>query len=213
MFVVFQAAFTAVLSVMLVIGLTGGIGSGKSTVAELFAKLGVDIIDTDAIAHQLTATGELALTTIANLFGQGMLATDGSLNRVKLRHLVFADTSAKKQLEDLLHPLIREQVVQKLAQTTIAPYRMVVVPLLFETGAYQHIVQRSLVVDCPEALQIQRALTRKTINEAEIRAVIAAQCTREQRLAAADDVLANDGDYEILIDKVENLHKKYLALA
>jgi dephospho-CoA kinase len=197
----------------LIIGLTGGIGSGKTTVAEMFSKLGAEIIDTDVIAHQLTAVDQPALASIVALFGTGIMAADGVLDRNKLRHLVFNDASAKKALEDLLHPLIREQVIKTLSQPGSSSYRIVVVPLLFETNAYQRIIQRSLVVDCAEELQLQRALTRGTFSEAEIRAVMAVQCTRQQRLAAADDVIVNDGAYDRLKDEVENLHKKYLSLA
>jgi dephospho-CoA kinase len=197
----------------LIIGLTGGIGSGKSTAAEMFAKLGVDIIDTDAIAHQLTAAGQPALTTIGKLFGKGIMTSDGTLDRIKLRDLVFNDAVARKRLEEFLHPLIREQVITALTQPTSSPYSMVVVPLLFETNAYQHIIHRSLVIDCPEQLQLQRALTRGTINEAAVRAVMAAQYPRQQRLANADDVIVNDGGYEKLKEKVEEMHEKYLSLA
>jgi dephospho-CoA kinase len=197
----------------LVIGLTGGIGSGKSTVAEMFAKLGGNIIDTDVIAHQLTAAGQPALTTIAKLFGKGIMTTDGTLDRIKLRDLVFNNAIARKKLEEFLHPLIREQVSTALTRSNSSPYSMVVVPLLFETKAYQHIIQRSLVIDCPEQLQLQRALTRVTMNEPTIRAVMAAQFPRQQRLAKADDVIVNDGGYEKLKEKVEEMHEKYLSLA
>lgn len=210
--VVFLTA-TRFASMTLVIGLTGGIGSGKSTIAEMFAKLGVDIIDTDTIAHQLTAVGQPALTSIRTLFGKGVMAVDGALDRSKLRHLVFSDATAKKSLENLLHPLIREQVVKTLSQTSSAPYRIVVVPLLFETNAYQNIIQRSLVVDCPEELQVKRAKTRGTLDEAEVRAVISAQCNRKKRLEKADDVITNDGEFKELEVKVKSLHEKYLSLA
>jgi dephospho-CoA kinase len=198
---------------MLVIGLTGGIGSGKSTAAGMFAELGVEMIDTDAIAHQLTAAGQPAVTAIAALFGKDVMSSDTTLDRNKLRHLVFNDAAAKKTLEDFLHPLIREQVVATLSQASSSPYRMVVVPLLFETDAYRHIIQRSLVIDCPEQLQLKRTLTRGTFTDQEIHAVMAAQCTRQQRLAAADDLIVNDGEYEKLKEQVKNLHKKYLSLA
>ena len=198
---------------MLIIGLTGGIGSGKSTVAELFAKHGVAITDTDVIAHQLTAKGQQALVDIAAVFGQDILLDDGNLNRALLRSKVFADTAAKKTLEDILHPRIRLAVAEDLAKPTPAPYRMVVVPLLFETGGYQQLVQRILVVDCPESLQVQRVLTRGLSNEAEIRAIIAAQCSREQRITQADDIIVNDSTQENLAHQVDAMHKKYIVLA
>jgi dephospho-CoA kinase len=197
----------------LIVGLTGGIGSGKSTAAEMFAKLGIGIIDTDVIAHRLTAAGQPALTTIAGLFGKDIITADGMLDRVKLRHLVFNDNAARKALEDFLHPLIRKQVLTILTQPNPSPYRIVVVPLLFETNAYQRIIQRSLVIDCPEELQLKRTLTRGTINEQEVRAVMAAQCPRQLRLARADDVIVNDGEYEKLEQEVERFHEKYLSLA
>jgi dephospho-CoA kinase len=130
-----------------------------------------------------------------------------------MRHLVFSDAVAKKSLEDLLHPLIREQVAKALTQPSSAPYRIVVVPLLFETEAYQNIIQRSLVVDCPEELQVKRTKTRGTFTEKEIRAVISAQCSRKKRLAKADDVIINDDEIMELEVKVMRLHKKYLSLA
>jgi len=197
----------------LIIGLTGGIGSGKSTAAEMFATLGVNVIDTDAIAHQLTAAGQPALTTIGKLFGKYVMTSDGTLDRSKLRDLVFNDAVARKKLEQFLHPLIREQVLSALKQQNSSAYSMVVVPLLFETKAYEHIIQRSLVIDCPEQLQLQRALTRGNINEAAVRAVMAAQYSRLQRLADANDVIVNDGGVEKLKEKVEEMHEKYLSLA
>lgn len=197
----------------LIIGLTGGIGSGKSTVAEMFAKRGADIIDSDAISHQLTASGQPAVARIAKFFGKDIITADGTLDRVKLRRMVFGDAAAKKFLEDLLHPLIREQIVKQLAQKNTAPYRIVVVPLLFETNAYEHVIQRSLVVDCPEDLQLRRATSRGKMNEAEVQAVMATQCTRKQRLDKADDVINNDSGLKELEDKVKNLHEKYLSLA
>ncbi|MCE9633752.1 MAG: dephospho-CoA kinase [Methylophilales bacterium] len=198
---------------MLVIGLTGGIGSGKSTVAELFASLGIAITDTDVIAHQLTAVGQPALEEIASAFGKEILQKDGSLNRPLLRKSVFADVEAKKKLENILHPRIREAVKAELAEATKAPYRIVVVPLLLETGAYEGIINRVLVVDCPEQQQLQRVLARSSLTEAEARAIMATQSSREQRLHRADDVITNDAEQEKLNHQVSELHKKYLTLA
>ncbi len=198
---------------MLVIGLTGGIGSGKSTVAEQFAGLGAAVIDTDLISHQLTATGQPALVEIAAQFGPQYLQADGSLDRTRLRALVFSDNLARKRLEAILHPRIREEVARMLQQPTAAPYHIIVVPLLFETGAYGHLVNRVLVVDCPEALQIQRVMARGKLSEAEVRAILQAQCEREERLARADDVIVNDAGLENLQAQTVDLHKKYIALA
>ncbi|MCX7627971.1 MAG: dephospho-CoA kinase [Methylophilaceae bacterium] len=199
---------------MWVVGLTGGIGSGKSTVASLFAELGVAVTDTDAIAHQLTAPGQPALQAIAQTFGSHYLAPDGTLDRAALRRRVFSDPAAKRTLEALLHPLIRAAVVEVIAHPLAgAPYRMIVVPLLFESRGYTALCQRTLVVDCPEALQIQRAMARSGLSEAEVRAIMATQLPRAQRIALADDVIVNDADLATLAEKVRLLHHDYLRLA
>lgn len=198
---------------MLVVGLTGGIGSGKSTAAELFAQLGAAVTDTDAIARALTAPGHPLLKVIASEFGMQYLTPDGALDRTALRQLVFNDAPAKKVLESILHPLIRQAVAAELAQPTTAPYRIVVVPLLFETGGYADLVQRTLVVDCPEELQIQRTMARSALTEIEVRAVMAEQLPREVRLANADDVIVNDACMENLAKQVGEMHKKYIRLA
>lgn len=198
---------------MLVIGLTGGIGSGKSTVAGLFAQHGVAVTDTDAIAHALTAPGQPALTEIASTLGAGMLLSDGTLDRAALRQHVFDHPDARQTLEAILHPLIRQAVATELAQPIQASYRMIVVPLLFETGEYATLIERSLVVDCPESLQIARAMARSHLMEAEVRAILAAQISRQERLARADDVIINDSSLENLTEKVSQMHKKYISLA
>lgn len=198
---------------MLVVGLTGGIGSGKSTVAEMFASLGVAITDTDVIAHALTAAGQPALTDISAVFGAGMLRPDGTLDRAALRQLVFGNPEAKKTLEAILHPRIRQAVAAELAQPAAAAYRMVVVPLLFEAQGYPALIQRSLAVDCPEPLQIARTMARSRLTEAEVRAIIAAQLPVADRLARADDVIVNDSSLEKLAEKVSEMHKKYISLA
>lgn len=198
---------------MLAVGLTGGIGSGKSTAARLFAQLGADIIDTDAIAHALTAPGQPAVKAITAEFGTQYLSPDGSLDRAALRHLIFNDSHAKETLENILHPRIRQCVIAELAHPGNARYCMIVVPLLFETGAYAGLVQRTLVVDCPEALQIERAMARSVLTAAEVRAVMAAQLPRAMRLARADDIIVNDSDLENLTKKVNEMHKKYIGLA
>ncbi|MFM9913655.1 MAG: dephospho-CoA kinase [Methylophilaceae bacterium] len=198
---------------MLTIGLTGGIGSGKSTVAELFASHGIAITDTDTIAHKLTALGQSALDDIAATFSNDILHADGTLNRALLRQKVFVDNDAKTRLENILHPRIRTAVNAELAEATSAPYRIIVIPLLIETGAYDDAIQRVLVVDCPEHVQIQRVLTRSALSEPEIRAVMATQCSRAQRLSRADDVINNNTDHQTLAKQVAELHKKYLTLA
>lgn len=195
---------------MFVVGLTGGIGSGKSAAAEIFAALGTPVVDTDAIAHALTAPGQPALQRIASVFGGTALTPDGSLNRPWLRQQIFAGSSCRKQLEAILHPLIRAQAQARLAEQAAAPYQILVVPLLFETGAYASIIQRSLLIDCEETQQIHRAMARSHLTDAEVRAIMAAQYSRTQRLALADDVIHNDGTLEELAQKIRECHEKYI---
>ncbi len=194
------------------VGLTGGIGSGKSSAARLFGKQGALIVDTDAIARELTADGAPALNLIRKQFGNKVFQPDGALDRARLRRLVFADSRARKKLESLLHPLVRTEALKRL-RAGRAPYAILVVPLLLETGGLRGHVQRVLVVDCPEALQVARAMSRSNLSEAEVRAIMAAQLSREARLKLADDVLSNDSSMEHLQQQVETLHRKYFKLA
>ena len=197
---------------MFTVGLTGGIGSGKSTVADLFAALGVPVIDTDRIAHQLTAPGSAALDAIRSAFSQAVIQPDGSLDRAALRRRVFADAAARQQLEAILHPRIRRAVAEALAAID-APYVLIVIPLLVETGSYRDLLNRVLVVDCPEALQISRVETRNGLAHDEVLAILAAQVSRAERLAAADDVIVNTASEEVLRDEVAALHRHYSSLA
>ena len=198
---------------MMIVGLTGGIGSGKSEAARLFAALGVPVIDTDAIAHELTAAGQPALANIAAAFGEEAISPDGSLNRPYMRKKVFSDSSAKQTLEGILHPMIRAEVTARLSANASAPYQIVMVPLLFETGAYSTMIARSLVIDCDESLQVRRAMARSRLTEMEVRAIMDTQCFREQRLALADDVIDNSGSLENLETQVREKHEKYIRLA
>lgn len=195
---------------MFVVGLTGGIGSGKSEVAKLFADMGVPVVDTDVIAHQLTQTGQPALQDIAQAFGKDLIHSDGSLDRPQLRQRIFADPGMRHTLQDILHPRIRELAAQSLGQNPAAPYQVLVVPLLFEAGNYTDLISRSLVVDCDESLQVARAMARSQLSEIEVRAIMAAQLPRRERLALADDVIANDSTLQNLADQVRLKHEKYI---
>ena len=194
-----------------IVGLTGGIGSGKSTVANLFAKHGAGIIDTDSIAHQLTQAGGAAMGKIRTVFGNDYIAVDGSLDRAKMRGLVFFDAAAKQRLEMILHPLILEQAKAQLQQMRTKPYVILVVPLLPESPSFRQLAQRVLVVDCDEPTQIARVIGRGRMTDAEIRAVIAQQTPRAERLHLADDVIHNDSGLEYLAEQVAVLHGRYSA--
>jgi len=234
---------------MFTVGLTGGIGSGKSTVADCFAALGVPVIDTDVIAHDLTAPargtppdarpaggawllptcrlynhglplagglgaapGGAALEAIRAVFGETVMQADGTLDRAALRRHVFADSAARRQLEAILHPRIR-QVVGGMLATLTAPYALIVIPLLVETGGYGDLLNRVLVVDCPEDVQIARVKVRSGLAQDEIKAILAAQAGRAERLAVADDIIVNTATPEALRVEVVALHQRYLALA
>lgn len=197
---------------MFVVGLTGGIGSGKSTVAAAFAALGVPVIDTDVIARELTAPGGAALNAVRAAFGETVMQADGTLDRAALRRRVFTDTAARHQLEAILHPAIRQRVEQTLAQLD-ACYVLLVIPLLVETGAYRDVLKRTLVVDCPETLQLARVMARSGLSRDEVMAIVAAQATRAERLAVADDVILNTESPEDLRVEVASLHQRYLGLA
>jgi dephospho-CoA kinase len=197
---------------MFAVGLTGGIGSGKSTVADCFASLGVPVIDTDAIARQLTAPGGAALAAIRAVFGEAVMQADGTLDRAGLRRRVFAAATTRHQLEAILHPRIRQEVAQALA-TLAAPYVIIVIPLLVETGGYRDLLNRVLVVDCPEELQVARVMARSGLAHDEVQAIIAAQAGRAERLSEADDVIVNTATPAVLRADVSLLHQRYLALA
>jgi dephospho-CoA kinase len=197
-----------------VVGLTGGIGSGKSAVAQLFAAHGSTVIDTDAIAHGLTTAGGAAMSAIRAEFGDAVMAADGALDRAAMRAIVFADPPARKRLEAILHPLIRgESERQILAGAANSPYTILMVPLLVESGDYRRRVRRVAVVDCAEASQIARVMSRSGLGREQVEAILAAQATRAERLAAADDVIVNDGALADLVPQVERLRHIYLAFS
>ena len=194
------------------VGLTGGIGSGKSSAARMFEELGAGVVDTDAIAHELTRPGGAALNAIRGAFGDEYIAADGGLLRPRMRQLVFSDAAARAKLEAILHPLIRDETRARVAAAR-APYVVIVVPLLLETRAYRELTRRVAIVDCTEQVQLARTMDRSGLTEPEVRAIMATQLPRARRLAAADDVLHNDGDLVGLRQEVQALHGRYLSLA
>jgi len=196
----------------LVVGLTGGIGCGKSTVAGLFAEHGAGIIDTDAIARRLTQSRGNAIAAISAAFGKDYITDDGALNRAKMRGLIFSDAAAKQRLELILHPLILEQAQVQLRQLQTKPYLILVVPLLPESPAFRQLVQRVLVVDCDENTQVARVIGRSRMGEAEVRNIIAQQTPRDERLQLADDVIHNDAGMGSLAEQVAVLHGRYSVM-
>ena len=195
-----------------VVGLTGGIGSGKSAAAEEFARLGAAVVDTDAIAHELTQRGGAALSELRRLFGAEYIDASGAMDRRRMRERVFSDPAAKARLEGLLHPMIRAESERRISAAR-APYVVHVVPLLLESPDYRRRMQRVLVVDCPEIVQVERVRRRSALAEDEIRRIIAAQTPRDARLAAADDVIDNSGSLDALHKQVRAHHARYLELA
>jgi dephospho-CoA kinase len=198
---------------MFVVGLTGGIGSGKSTVADLFAAHGVPLVDTDLIAHRITAPHGIAMPQIAAEFGDSFVAANGSLDRARMRTLVFSDDGARKRLEGITHPLIRAETEREQREAQ-GPYVIVVVPLLVESGSWKTRVNRVLTVDCSVETQIARVMSRNGFSREQVLAIIARQATREARLAAANDVIDNDNaPLDSLKAQVDAQHRVYLSLA
>ncbi|HMT81763.1 MAG TPA: dephospho-CoA kinase [Azonexus sp.] len=195
-----------------IVGLTGGIGSGKSTVADAFVALGAGLVDTDVIARELTLADGKAMPALIAEFGPDIVAKDGAMDRSAVRQRVFADPSARERLEGILHPLIRQISAERCVAAT-APYVVLAVPLLVESGDYHQRCDRIVVVDCPETVQIERVMARNGLSIDEVRAIMAAQATRQQRLAAANDIVVNDGARTKIYEQVNLLHLKYLALA
>ena len=194
------------------IGLTGGIGSGKSTVADMFAARGASIVDTDQIAHSLTAPGGAAMPAIVAEFGPEFADANGALDRARMRGLVFADAGAKARLEAILHPRIRDAALAAAAAAT-GDYVIFAVPLLVESGTWRARVTRVLAVDCPEEVQIARVMARNNLPETQVRAIMAAQASRQQRLDAADDIIENGNGIEALEPQIARLHELYLAFS
>jgi dephospho-CoA kinase len=200
------------LSVAYVVGLTGGIGSGKTAVAEAFARSGVEIVDADAIAHRLSASGQPGYAAIRAALGDAALRPDGEIDRDAVRRLVFSDADARARLERALHPLIGAEARRQAARWT-GPYGVIVVPLLLEREGLRSIVDRILVVDCPEDDQVSRVVARSALTPAEVRAIMATQVGRAQRLEAADDVIDNSGPPEAIAPQVALLDSRYRRLA
>lgn len=195
----------------LVVGVTGGIGSGKSTVCAEFSRYGIPVIDTDEVAREVVIPGSSGLAAVVAKFGAGVLAGDGALDRTALRRIVFADQALRVDLEAILHPRIRRRVQDLIAQVTM-PYCLLGIPLLVERGNRQQ-VDRILVVDCPVATQVARVMARDKLTEQEVAAIMCTQATRQERLDKADDVVMNASDRSEIQAQVKNLHARYLALA
>ncbi|MEC6899447.1 dephospho-CoA kinase [Photobacterium piscicola] len=195
----------------IVIGLTGGIGSGKTTVANMFADYGIDLIDADIIAREVVAVGSVGLTAITKKFGNRILLSDGNLDRSQLRTVIFSDPQLKNWLNQLLHPLIREKMLADIDHAT-SPYCLLIVPLMIENNL-QTMVDRLLVVDVDQQTQIMRTQQRDNVSLEQINNILAAQASRQQRLDAADDIICNNGDNQALLTQVAQLHLHYLTLA
>jgi dephospho-CoA kinase len=195
-----------------VVGLTGGIGSGKSTVAASFQAKGIAVIDSDEIAHRITAPGGAAIAPIAAAFGESLITSDGALHRQRMRELVFEDPEQRKRLEALLHPMIREISEHEVALAS-SPYVLLAIPLLIESDRPRDRVHCILVVDCPESIQIERVMKRSGLSRERVQSIMDAQASREQRLAHADAVIHNHGDLASLQTQVDRLHIDFLAAA
>lgn len=196
---------------MLRIGITGGIGSGKTTVANLFARQGIPVIDSDVIARSLLAPGEDSYNKVVNNYGESILRPDKSIDRTKLKNLVFSNKHSKKKLEEILHPEVRKRIVSEINKLT-SSYCIIVVPLLIEAG-FLDLVDRVLVIITDKELQISRVVERDGMSREEIIKIINSQSTNQEKLEIADDVINNDEDNHSLIRQVEGLHKKYMALS
>ncbi|QWE20797.1 dephospho-CoA kinase [Polynucleobacter sp. AP-Kolm-20A-A1] len=209
-----QSDLSALKERILLVGLTGGIGSGKTAVSDLLGKFGAGIIDTDLIAHQVTSPGGAAIPAILERFGPEFIDSTGALNRSKMRTLVFANPESRQALEQITHPLIRQETIReanKLAQAG-APYLVFVVPLLIESNSWRGIVDYLVVVDCPKETQIERVMRRSNLPREEVEQILQAQASREERLSQADVVIENQGSLATLEVEVQDLHQKILQI-
>ncbi len=196
----------------LLIGLTGGIGSGKSAAAQTFEKLGVRVIDTDQISQQLTQSQGAAIPAIRETFGSEFIDASGALDRSQMRERIFSNPADKKRLEAILHPAILAEVKRQASADTVAPYTIIVVPLLFESDNYRSWLHRTVTVDCSEERQISRTMLRSQLSRPQVLAVMAQQMGRAERLALSDDIIHNEGDWENLANQVQQLHQQYLTI-
>ena len=196
----------------LIIGLTGGIGSGKTSATKFFAAEGIAIIDADTIAHELTGAQGDAIPNIKKYFGINFITKNGKLDRKKMKNRIFSDINSRKKLEEILHPLIQAEVMHRIETAAASPYIIVVAPLLLETADYCETVTRILVVDCNEEYQISRTVSRDGLSKEEVRTIMATQKPRQERLNQADDVIVNDTDISSLQEKVKLQHNIYLSL-
>ena len=194
------------------VGLTGGIGCGKTTVADMFGERGATLVDTDLIAHAMTVPHGPAMPAILAAFGPQFAGPDGALDRARMRALVFSDPAAKVRLEAILHPMIRDAALAAAAAAT-GPYVIFVVPLLIESGTWRERVTRVLAIDCPEQVQVARVMARNGLTEEQVRAIMATQVSRAERLAAADDVISNEGQIGALEPQIARLHAQYMAFS
>ncbi len=195
---------------MYVVALTGGIGSGKSEAAKIFAELGVPVTDVDAISHALTAAHQPLLQQIKAVFGAAFILADGSLDRTSMRQLVFSDDAARNQLNAILHPAIYQNALQQLQDNAAAPYHILAIPLLFESPRYLSHINRILLIDCDEKVQVARVKQRNNLSEADIKAIILKQTPRDERIKLADDVIENNKNIEKLRENIIKIHNKYI---
>ena len=196
---------------MFVVGLTGGIGSGKTIASDRFEELGVKVVDADIASRVVVEIGKPALSSIEDEFGSDVISDDGSLNRAKLREIIFKDDEAKSWLESLLHPLIGQHILDEIASAT-SRYVILVSPLLFETTQFQ-MCNRTLLIDVPKDIQILRTAKRDKVPESQVEKIIASQMDRDQKIGKADDVIVNDGEIGDLISKIDKIHQRYIELA
>ena len=196
---------------MFVVGLTGGIGSGKTIASDRFEELGVKVVDADIASRVVVEIGKPALSSIEGQFGSDVISDDGSLNRAKLREIIFKDDEAKSWLESLLHPLIGQHILDEIASAT-SRYVILVSPLLFETTQFQ-MCNRTLLIDVPKDIQILRTAKRDKVPESQVEKIIASQMDRDQKISKADDVIVNDGEIGDLISKIDKIHQRYIELA